>query len=121
MQACDGIDQDAKSMEDEGEEDNNEHEEDQEDEQEEEVEEDNGDVELEDYPSEQFGSKGNFVESPLPKEKQPIKHKVVKIRLKTIGKTKPIHLKVSTHSGCALVLPSNTPMKGKAPKTLSKS
>jgi hypothetical protein len=78
VEASDGIDQDATYVEDEGEEEENEHEEDQDDEEEKEVEEDNG----EDCPHEEFGSKGNFTKSPLPKEKQPIKHKVVKTRLK---------------------------------------
>jgi hypothetical protein len=110
VEGSDGIDQDATFMEDEVEEEENKHERDQEDVQKKEVEEDNGDEELE-----ESGSKGNFTKSPLPKKKQPIKHKVVKTRSKIVGKPKPIHLKVSTRSGCTLVPPSNTPLKAEAP------
>lgn len=58
MEVGDGIDQNAKFVEDEGEEENNEHEKDQE-EQEEEVEE---------ASNEEFGLEGSYVESRLPKK-----------------------------------------------------
>lgn len=42
----------------------------------------------------------------------------MKTRLKNVGKIKPIHLKVSTHNGCALVPPSNALVKSKSTKNI---